>query len=152
MFLLITYILLHWPAWLVELSIDPSVFRKNADSWNQIGIFKLKDGKHDRLVLLYLFDSDTNGGWFYPNSFAIHAIYQSGADKWVHRTILEGARVRFNRMRKITPENLVMECRYNYWVRVKPGDDIRAAIKSAEEINKPFDKTISFVDGVLTAK
>src|ERR1022692_2839823 len=53
-----TCVLLLSPAILVELSIDRSIFPKGADNWDRVGLFKLKDGKNERLVLLYCCDSD----------------------------------------------------------------------------------------------
>jgi hypothetical protein len=48
-----TFVLLLSPALLVEVSIDRTVFPKNADNWDRVGLFKLKDGEKERLVLLY---------------------------------------------------------------------------------------------------
>src|SRR6516225_6119699 len=90
-------ILLLLPALSVEISIDRSVFPKHADDWDRIGLFKLKDGDKERLVLLYYYDSDSvaekirakrgYGGQRYPNSFAVHAVYQADQGKWRQREL-----------------------------------------------------------------
>jgi hypothetical protein len=155
-------ILLFSPFDLVEASIDRAVFPKGADNWDRIGIFKLKDGENDRLVLLYYYDSDSVsekmmkkkgfGIRTYPNFFDVHAVYQDKTGKWAHKEVFGYARVRFTKVAKAAPDYLILECRPNFMIRIEPGEDIGKASKRAEEINKPFAKRVSFVDGVLTAK
>jgi hypothetical protein len=155
-------ILLLSPFDLVEASIDRAVFPKRADKWDRIGIFKLKDGENDRLVLLYYYDSDSvaekmmkKEGFAvqtYPNFFDVHAAYQDKAGKWTHKEVFGYARVRFTKVAKVALDHLILECRPNFMIRIEPGEDISKGLKRAEEINKPFTKRMSFVDGVLTAK
>ncbi len=162
MLMSLTCALLISPALLVELSIDRHVFPKGADTWERIGLFTLKDGGKDRLVLLYFYDSDTvaekrmakegSAPALYPNIFSVHAICQGEPGKWAHREVFGYARVRFRKVAKLMPDHLVLECRPNFMVRIEAGEDIEKALKRAEEINKPFRKQVSFVDGVLTAK
>jgi hypothetical protein len=146
---------------LVEASIDRAVFPKQSDKWDRVGIFKLKDGENDRLVLLYYYDSDSvaekmmkKEGFAlqtYPNFFDVHAVYQDKTGKWTHKEIFGYARVRFTKVAKTAPDHVILECRPNFMIRIEPGEDIGKALKRAEEINKPFTKRVSFVDGVLTA-
>src|SRR5262245_20650420 len=103
MFTSFAWVLLLSPADVVEATVDRAVFPKGADNWDRIGLFKLKDGDKDRLVLLYYYDSDsvaekmmTKGGvgaWTYPNIFHVHAVYQDASEKWVHKEIFGYARV-----------------------------------------------------------
>jgi hypothetical protein len=51
--------LLLSPSLMVEFSIDRKVFPEGVDDWDRIGLFKLKDGDEDRVVLLYCYDSDS---------------------------------------------------------------------------------------------
>ena len=123
-----TCVLLLSPAILVELSIDRSIFPKGADNWDRVGLFKLKDGKNERLVLLYCCDSDSvaekmmaKHGFsmkMYPNSFAVHAIHQNESGKWVHKEALGYARVRFTKVAKVTPDELILECRPNFRIQL----------------------------------
>jgi hypothetical protein len=155
-------ILLLSPFDFVEASIDRTVFPKGADNWDRIGLFKLQDGENDRLVLLYYNDTDSvskkmmkkggSGIWIYPNFFGVHAVYQDKAGKWAHKEVFGYARVRFTRVAKGAPDHLMLECRLNVVIRIEPGEDTEKALKRADEINKPFTKRVSFVDGVLTAK
>lgn len=147
---------------LAEASIDRAVFPKGASDWDRIGIFKLKDGENDRLVLLYYYDSDSVcekmrqkegfgiGG--YPNFFDVHAVYQDKTGKWAHKEVFGYARVRFTKVAKAAPDYLILECRPNFMTAIKPGETVGEASKRAEEINRPFTQRVSFVDGVLTAK
>jgi hypothetical protein len=158
----IAFFLLLSPFDLVEASIDRAVFPKGADNWDRIGLFKLKDGEKDRLVLVYYYDSDSVtekmmkkegiGTGSYPNFFDVQAVYQDKAGKWVHKEVFGYARVRFMKVAKAAPDHLILECRPNFMIRVEPGENIGEALKRGEEINKPFTKRVSFVDGVLTAK
>jgi hypothetical protein len=160
---LLIYVLLHSPAVLVELSIDQSVFPERANNWDRIGLFKLKDGKEDRLVLMYYYDSDSVcqkmrkrhgfGVSTYPNCFDVHAVYQDGRGKWVHQEVIGYARVGFTRVVKAMPDRLILECRPKFRISVEPGKDgVRYALKRAEEINKPFNRSVSFENGKLVAK
>src|SRR5262245_1953121 len=156
------WVLLLFPFDLVEVTVNREVFPNGSDNWDRIGLFKLKDGTKDRLVLLYCYDSDSvaekvmaKGGiavWTYPNSFTLHAIHQNDAGKWVHQEVFGFARVRFTKVAKVAPDHLVLECRPNFMIRIEDGEDIGKALKRAEEINKPFTRRVSFVDGVLSAK
>ena len=162
MFASIAWILLLSPFDLIEASIDRTVFPKNADDWDRIGLFKLKDGDKDRLVLLYCYDSDSvthkmmtkkdSATCTYPNSFAVHAVYQNDSGKWVHQEVFGFARVRFTKVAKIGPDNLVLECRPNFMIQIKPGDDLKKALKREAEINRPFTESVSFKGGRLIAK
>jgi hypothetical protein len=157
-----TCALLISPALVVELSIDRHVFPKGAEVWERIGLFTLKDGDKDRLVLLYFYDSDTvaekalareePAPATYPNSFGVHAIYQAAPGRWVHREVFGYARVRFRKVVKVTPGCVTLECRPNFMVSIEAGEDGEKALRRAEEINKPFEKQVLFVDGVLTAR
>lgn len=158
----VTWVFLLSPALLVELSIDRGVFPKGADNWDRIGLFQLKDGDKDRLVLLYYYDSDSvaekmmaKKGFAkqtYPNFFDVHAIYQAAPGKWVHREVFGYARVRFTKVAEASHDHLILECRPNFEIRIEAGEGIDKALKRAEEINKLFTKRVSFVDGSLTAK
>jgi hypothetical protein len=156
------WILLLSPVDLVEATVDRAVFPKGADNWDRIGVFQLKDADKDRLVLLYCYDSDSVsektmkkdgfGFFVYPNSFDVHAVHQDKTGKWTHTRVFGYARVRFTKVAKAAPDHLMLECRPNFMIRIEPGEDIGAALKRGDEINKPFTERISFVDGVLTAK
>ena len=155
-------ILLLSPALIVEFSVDRRVFPNDADDWDRIGLFSLKDGGKDRLVLLYYYDSDSVAEKMmakkklamksYPNFFDVHAVYQDAGGKWVHKEVFGYARVRFKKVAKITPDALDLECRGNFMIRVEAGEDLAKAVKRAGNINKPFTKRLSFVDGVLTVR
>jgi hypothetical protein len=159
---LIAWVVLISPFDLIEASVDPTVFPVGADDWDRIGLFKLKDGDKDRLVLLYYYDSDSVGErmlkkrvigtGIYPNIFHVHAVYQEASEKWVHKEVFGCARVRFTKVATATPERLVLECRPNFSIPIEPGEDVEKLLKRAEEINKPFTKQVCFVDGALTAK
>lgn len=162
MFASFAWVLLFSPADVVEATIDRAVFPRGADDWDRIGLFQLKDGDKDRLVLLYYYDSDSvaekmmkrkgYGVMTYPNSFDVHAVYQVAPGKWVHNEAFGYARVRFTRVAKATSDQVVLECRPNFMVPIEPGEDSEKALKRAREINKPFIKQLSFVGGVLTVK
>jgi hypothetical protein len=162
MFALIAWALMPPTFDLVEASVDPAVFPKGAENWDRIGLFTLKDGEKDRLVLLYSYDSDSVSEramkkdrfvlQVYPNVFAVHAVYRGASGRWVHKEVFGSARVRFSKVAKATPDHLVLECRPNFMIRIKPGQDIGKALKRGEDINKPFTVRVSFVDGGLTAK
>lgn len=151
--------LLLSPALMIELSIDRTVIPKGADNWNRIGLFKLRDGGNDRLILLYYYDSDSvaekimakkgSATFSYPNFFDVHAIYQAAPGKWAHKEVFGFARVRFNKVAKVAPDHLVRECRPNFMIRL---EDLDNQLKRGEEINKPFTMRVLFIDGVLTAK
>ena len=64
MFASIAWLLLLSPFDIVEASIDRSVFPKGHDNWDRIGLYVLKEGDKDRLVLLY---------YFYCNRFFLGA-------------------------------------------------------------------------------
>jgi hypothetical protein len=135
---------------------------KGAEHWDRIGDFKLRDGGKERLVKLYYRDTDSISEramkekgfatYVYPNSFALHAVYQDDAGKWVHREVYGAARVRFLRVQKTTPEAVVLQLRRNFLVMVRPGDDSEKVLGRGAEINKPFTLALSFQGGVLTAK
>jgi hypothetical protein len=162
MFASIACVLLLSPFDLIEASIDRAVFPERSDNWDRIGLFKLKDGEKDRLVLLYYYDSDSVSerimkkegiaARIYPNSFSVHAVYPDASGKWVHKEVFGYGRVRFTKVAKATPDHLVLECRPNFMIEIERGEDIGKALKRAKEINKPFEKRVSFVDGALTAK
>jgi hypothetical protein len=161
MFLLFLYLLLHSLALIVEPTVDRAAFPAGADYWDRVGLFKLKDGTADRLVLLYAQDSDSvcdkmmarqgYGMGMYPNSFGLHAVYQDGAGKWVHKEVVGYARVGFTRVAKATPDRLTLELTPKFRVHVDWGQDASDAIKRVAEINKPFTRSVSFAYGVLTA-
>jgi hypothetical protein len=150
MLLPVTWFLLLSPDVLVEgavkLSIDRNVFPKGADNWDRIGLFKLKDGGEDRLVLLYYYDSDSVAskkeregryrGRFYPNSFGVHAVYQTAPGKWAYKEVFGYTRVGFIRVAKAAPDYLLLECRSKFIGR---------------GVNKSFTERVSFLDGMLTA-
>jgi len=154
--------LLLSPSLMVEFSIDRKVFPEGVDDWDRIGLFKLKDGDEDRVVLLYCYDSDSVtekrmakhgiARFTYPNSFELHAIYQTAPGKWIHKEVCGYSRVRFSKVKKVAPDHLILECRPNFIVDLTAEKDRDKALKRAKEINKPFSKRVSFVDGVLTAK
>ena len=159
----ITCVLIFSPAFWVELTIDRSVFPKDVDNLDRVGLFKLKDGHNDRLVLLYYYDSDSvaeksmakNGFTMksYPNFFSVHAIHQVESGKWVNKEVFGFARVRFTKVAKVTPEYLILECRPNFIIRLDLLKDTgQGSLKRAAEINRPFTMQVSFVSGVLTAK
>jgi hypothetical protein len=153
-------VLLLSPFDLVEASIDRAVFPKAAGDWDRIGLFKLKDGVNDRLVLLYYYDSDSvcekmlkKEGFGFgtsPNVFDIHAVYEDQTGKWAHKKVFGCTRIHFTKVAKVAPDHLILEYRSNFMNPIKPDEDIAKASKRAEEINKPFTKRISLVDGVLT--
>ncbi len=66
-----------------------------------------------------------------------------------HQEVFGYARVGFTRIKKVMPESLVLECRPKFRIDVQREGGIEEAIKRAEEVNKPFNKSISFVDGKL---
>jgi hypothetical protein len=147
---------------IVEASIDPSVYPNERDTWNRIGLFVLKDGDKDRIVLLYCYDSDSAaekrtaknrfGMRFYPNIFDVHAIYQDRSGTWKHQEVFGYARVRFMKVEKVAPDHLILQCRPNFLVRLESGEDIDKAVKRGAEINQPFTRRIEFFEGKLTAK
>jgi hypothetical protein len=160
MFAVFASVIFLSPIDVVEASINRDTFPKGAKDWNRIGLFKLNDGKEDRLVLLYYYDSDSvadkilardgSATIFYPNVFSIHAIHQDKTGKWIHRTLMQYSRVRFVRTVKVAPDHLVLECRPNF--RIEPGEDTDDKLKREKQINKPFQNRVSFVDSVLEAK
>jgi hypothetical protein len=162
MFAPVAWALLLSPVDLVELSIERTVFPKCADQWDRIGLFKLKDGGRERLLLLYQDDSDLwawkmmrkhgMGVMPYPNSFSLHAVYQDDRGKWAHKELYAVARVGFVGVKKTGPGSLVLEFKPKFILRVepKPGEDLADAIKRAQQINKPFTKTLALVEGVPT--
>lgn len=162
MFPFFTWVLLLDPFTVVELSIERSVFPKEAENWDRIGFFKLKDGENQRLVLLYCYDTDSiaekqigrgkMGSFFYPNVFLIHALYKNAAGKWIHKEVISFGRVRFMKVTKATLDEVVLELCPNFRILIKPGEDLAKVVKRAAEINKPFTKSLSFVNGILTAK
>jgi len=162
MFASSAWFLLLSPADVVESTVARSAFPKGFDSWDRIGLFKLKDGDKERLVLLYYYDSDSVGDkemkktgfgtYTYPNSFRIYAVYQGPPSKWIHQKVFGYARVRFTKVAKAAPDRIVLECRPNFMVFFDPGETEEKASMRAKEINKPFTRELSFVGGVLTAK
>ena len=158
------FVILFSPFDLIEASIDRTVLPKELRSvLDPIGVYTLKDGKNDRLVLLYIHDSDwvtakanmkkgTVLPSIWPNGIQVHAVYQDKTGKWTHKQVFGYARVRFTKVAKEAPDHLILECRPNFMIGIEPGEDIGKALKRAEEINRPFTKRVSFVDGVLTAK
>jgi hypothetical protein len=89
---------------------------------------------------------------FYPNLFSVHAVHQNGSVKWVHKEVFGYARVRFTKVAKVTPDNLVLQFRPNFMIRIVSGEDLEKALKRATEINRPFAKSVQFVNGELTSK
>ena len=162
MFASVAWLLLLSPFDIVEASIARSIFPKAHDNWNRIGLFVLKDGDKDRLVLLYYYDSDsvaekmmTKKGFAmqsYPNFFDVHAVYQDQSGKWKHQEVFGYARVRFLKVEKVAPDHLILQCRPNFMVRIEAGEDIEKALKRGAEINKPFARNVAFSNGKLTAK
>ncbi len=158
----LAWTLLLSPMRLVELTVDRTVLPNRACDWDRIGLFKLRDGKQDRLVLLYCYDTDSvserefakhgSARLLYPNSFAVHAVYKDASGKWVHQRVLGYGRVRFVRVEKAEPEQLVLKCRPNFQVQVRPDEDVAEAMKRADRLNKPFTKRIAFAGGVLTGE
>ncbi len=156
---LFAWALLFSPADIVEATVDRAAFPNGANNWDRIGLFKLKDGDKDRLVLLYYYDSDSvaekmmeKKGFAmqtYPNSFDVHAVYQDTSGKWVHKEVFRYARVRFTKIAKAASDRIVLECRPNFTVRIEPGEDVEKALKRAKEINRPFTKQLSFFRGEL---
>jgi hypothetical protein len=162
MFASIAWLLVLSPLDIVEASIDRSVFPKGYDNWDRVGLYVLKDGDKDRLVLLYCSDSDSvaekmmaKKGFAmqsYPNFFNVHAVYQDRSGKWKHQAVFGYARVRFMKVEKVAPDHLILQCRPNFMIRIEAGEDIEKALKRGAEINKPFTQRVEFRDGKLTAK
>ena len=162
MFASIAWLLLFSPFDIVEASIDCSVFPKGHDSWDHIGLYVLKDGDKDRLVLLYYYDSDSvaekaraKKGFAmrsYPNFFNVQAVFQDRSGKWKHQEVFGYARVRFLKVEKVAPDHLIVQCRPNFMIEIEAGEDIEKALKRGAEINKPFTRRIEFSEGKLTAK
>jgi hypothetical protein len=119
-----------------------SHFAEEAKNWDFIGVFKLKDQGAEREIALYYFDLE----WVFPNILSIHAVYQVQAGDWVHKEIYSSARVGFVKVQKRDPAAVVLELMPA--CRVNSAEDLRRA----QEINKPFLKSISFENGDLVAK
>jgi hypothetical protein len=162
MFASIAWLLILSPFDVVEASIDRAAFPKGVDNWDRIGLFLLKDGDKDRLVLLYYYDSDSvaekmmaKKGFAdksYPNFFHVHAVYQDRSGNWRHQEVFGYARVRFTKVQEVASDHLILECRPNVMIQIEPGESIGKALKRAAEINKPFTHRVAFRDGELTSK
>jgi hypothetical protein len=161
MFASIAWLLVLSPFDIVEASIDRSVFPKGYDNWDRIGLYALKDGDKDRLVLMNYYDSDSVAekmiakkgfaSQSYPNFFNVHAVYQDRSGKWKHQEIFGYARVRFMKVEKVAPDHLRLKCRPNFMIRFEAGEDIEKTLKRGAEINKPFTRRVEFRDGKLTS-
>jgi hypothetical protein len=140
-------LLLLTPANVAEASVERSVFPKGADSWDRIGLYTLKDGDKERLVLLYYHDSDTvadkefkkNGHaiFVYPNSFVIHAVYKDKTGKWKHEEVTHSGRINFTKVVEAASDHVTLECRHHF-----PWDT---------KLATPMYVRISFAYGVLIA-
>ncbi len=147
------------PFTLLEATIDPNVFPKEAPYWERIGLFQLKDGDKDRFVLLYAADSDFVSEKMWgsptrrtPNLLELHALYPMEDGRWVHAKPLSGTRSRFGKVVSATNTNIVVEIRGNFPVRLDLRGDLKKQLERAREINRPFIASIHFKDGRLTAK
>lgn len=131
------------------------------DGWDLVGAFRLAapTGK-EVIVRLYADDSDTRAeklmaagkpaGMMYPNSFALHALYWTGANRWQHREVYSAARVRFVRVRD--RDGAVLELRPNFMVWIDQDRDLASQVKQAKEMNKPFAVRLVLKDGVPTIR
>jgi hypothetical protein len=142
------FVILFTPFDLIEASIDRTVLTKDVRSvLDPIGVYALKDGKNDRLVLLYIHDSDwvtakanmkkgTALPSIWPNAIQVHAVYQDETGKWTRRELLSFGKFHFTRVAKAAPDHILLEfCPAN----IHP-------------LNQPIEKRIVFVDGGLIAK
>ena len=133
---------------LIETSVDRTVLPRDLRSvLDPIGVYTLKDGKDDRLVLLYIHDSDlvtakanmkkgTALPTYWPNGIVVHAVYQDKTGKWTRRELLFFSQFHFTRVVKVAPDHILLE--------FQPAG-VNPLIKSIE-------KRILFVDGGLIAK
>jgi hypothetical protein len=70
----------------------------------------------------------------------------------VDKEVYGVGRVRFNEVKSSTPDSVVLEFRGNFHILVQKGKKLADAVKRAQQINKPFTKTLTFVQGVPTIK
>jgi hypothetical protein len=118
---------------------------EEAQTWQFLGLLRMKDGSTERDVLLY----QMNNQWTYPNYIQLHVVYQADG-KWVPHQVYDGVRIAFNRIVAARPEAITLELQPNFTITIRPGDDFKEQMKRGAEINKPFWKRLSFVKGVPT--
>jgi hypothetical protein len=142
------FVILVSPFDLIEASIDRTVLPREVRSvLDPIGVYTLKDGKNDRLVLLYIHDSDwvtakanmkkgTALPTIWPNGIQVHAVYQDKTGKWTRRELLTFSQFHFTRIVKVAPDHILLEFR--------PA--------TVHPLIQQIEKRILFVDGGLIAK
>jgi hypothetical protein len=125
---------------------------KEAEEWEFIGAFRVKDGGKERMILLYQYDTDLVAKWgsyTIPNSFALHAVYHDEDGKWLHRDVYHVACAGFQRIVETRPEGVTIELAGRSPVTFRPGEDVK---KLLDEANKPFQMRLTFENGVPTLK
>jgi hypothetical protein len=135
---------------------------KEARDWDFIGAFKFRDRDKERSVTLYYVDSDSLAEkrsargelsfFSYPNHFSVRAVYENCSGTWVHKEIYRAARVGFVRVKSRSPEAVVLELSPRFIVSIQPGENFEETAKWLKEVNKPFEKRLTFEAGVPDLK
>lgn len=149
------------PTLVAERSVGSAVFPDGAENWDRVGLFELRDGNTTRRVLLYCHDSDSvmekeiakkgSAMGFYPNSFALHALYETAPGKWVHVKPYSRGRVRLNKAIAVDG-GVDVEFRGNFQLTIKLGEDNKEALEQVVKANKPFTERMVFKNGALVVE
>lgn len=149
------------PALAAERSVDPGVFPDGAELWDRVGMFEVGVGDAARRVLVYCHDTDSvmekeiarkgSSMGFSPNSFTLHAVYETAPGRWALAKPYTVGRVRLNKATAVDG-GMEVELRGNFLVWIEPGGDVKKAFEAGAKINKPVTRRVSLRDGVLTVK
>jgi hypothetical protein len=135
---------------------------KEAQDWDFIGAFKFRDRDKERAIAVYYVDSDSLAEkrsargqlsvFSYPNFFSVRAVYENCAGTWVHKELYRAARVGFVRVKSRSSEAVVLELSPRFIVSIQLGENFEEKAKWLEEVNKPFEKRLTFEAGVPVLK
>jgi hypothetical protein len=131
---------------------------KEAEDWDEIGTYQLKEKGISVRVKLYYFDSDS---WteklrkkegvamgMYPNHFSLHAVYRVGSDPWKHKELFAAARVGFLKVIGCNTKAVRLQIRSKYRLMMNPDGSLPLDEKTIERIYQPVTKTITVKNSV----
>jgi hypothetical protein len=154
-------LLLLSPALAAERSVGPGVFPDGAEWWDRVGMFEVGDGDTARRVLVYCHDTDSvmekemarkgSAMGFYPNSFTLHAVYETAPGRWALAEPHTVGRVRLNKATAVGG-GVEVELRGNSRIWIEPGKDNTKAYEEGRRQNKPVTKKVWIKDGAVTVK
>lgn len=86
-----------------EANAEPSL-PADAATWASVGGFTLRDEHQVVKVRVYAADSDTNGGYVYPNIFTLHIYFRTGTAPWKAAEPWSASRVGWVGVGRISPK------------------------------------------------